>query len=184
MNIANKLILTIIFFAIQALIYSQTEEYFENPLASVTKRNVHEIDFQIPFMVGYSYFHNFGNKFIPGIGVKFGGGLSYGINPYRCGAEYNFDYGFLAEFLEIDLKARDLFSKRKLSRWYSYDFGINYTVIMWEEWVHFLCAKFSFDVKVSKVIRLGLNVKVGDAILNKKNSGFWIFLNPSLVISF
>jgi len=174
MNIPSKLLLTIIFSAMQLLVYSQTEEYFGEPPTLITKKNVYEIEYQFPVMLGYSYFHNFGNKFVPGLGVKFGGGALYCANLYQS--------GFLTEVLGIDLKARDLFSKQKLSRCYAYDFGINYTVIFWEDWMHYLSAKFAFYVKVLKVIRLGLSIKVGDDILNN-DLDFWIFLNPSLVIS-
>jgi len=34
--------------------------------------------------------------------------------------------------------------------------------------MQYLCAKVSFNVKVVKVLRLGLTVKVGDDIVNKK----------------
>jgi hypothetical protein len=182
MNIPSKLLLTIIFSAMELLIYSQTEEYYGEPPTLITKKNVYEMEFQFPVMVGFSYFHNFGNKFVPGIGAKSGAGVLYCVNLYRCGSDFTYANGFLAEVLDIDLKARDLFSKQKLSRRYSYDFGINYTIILWEDWMHYLSAKFAFNVKVLKAIRLGLSIKVGDDLLNN-DIGFWIFLNPSIVIS-
>jgi hypothetical protein len=178
MVIPYKLFITIIFTTLQVLLYSQSEETNGSQPNSVTKNNVYEIEYQFPVMIGFSYFHNFGNKFVPGIGVKIGPGISY--SALAPGVSNGFAYGFI----DADLKARDLFSKRKLSRWNSYDLGINYNVYMGEDyWYHILSAKFSFDVKVYKVIRMGISIKVGDEIAHNLH-GIWIFMNPSILFTF
>ena len=113
MVIPCKLFLTIIFTTLQVLIYSQSEEYASSLPKSVPKNNVYEIEYQFPVMIGFSYFHNFGNKFAPGLGVKFGPGMWYlAASPYVSN-------GFGLGFIDADIKARDIFSKRKLTRWNS-----------------------------------------------------------------
>jgi hypothetical protein len=176
MNIPAKLFLTLFFTTLQSIIYSQSDENEEIQPTSIAKINIYEIEYQFPVMLGFSYFHNFDNKFVPGIGFKFGPGVSY------CALSSGYGNGFALGFIDADLKARDIFSKHKLSRWYSYDIGLNYNVYLGEDWIHILSAKFSFDIKIYKVIRFGISLKVGDEIPNTIHS-VWIFINPEIIIS-
>ncbi|MEZ5199227.1 MAG: hypothetical protein R2764_23430 [Bacteroidales bacterium] len=77
------------------------ESVHDNP--DNIKKNINEIVYQFPLMLGYSYYHNFNNRIVPGFGLKLGFG--YVINGY---------YGFgWSEMLSVELKFKQLFSKKK-----------------------------------------------------------------------
>jgi hypothetical protein len=166
--------------------FSQSDKDTLKANSIIIKKNIHEINYQVPFLFGYSYFHNFGNHVVPGVGLKFGYGWAYSVRFFNLGADYLTDKGLILEFLECDIKIRDAFAKQKLSRWNSYDLGISYMAILpsiEEDWVQVLSLEFSFQARIYKVIRLGASVYIGDPISYSQMDLFFS-IYPSLIISF
>ena len=90
-----------------------------------TKTSIHEIEYQFMYMLGNSYFHNFNNRFVPGIEAKFGFGLNFEI-------PRSSDW----QLWEFDLKAMNLFARKKMNRKLDYHLGFNYSYFQYH-WPYF-----------------------------------------------
>jgi hypothetical protein len=155
-NLSIMLKLYFITFISLAFIKSPIGQDFPNPSvmsATVsemeTKTSIHEIEYQFPYMLGYSYFHNFNNKFVPGIGAKFGFGTFFTTG----GA------GF--DIFSFDIKMRNLFARNNKVGKTSYDLGFNYAFFSIEDSGRFYGLKASVLFTVFKPLRIGLSMRSG-----------------------
>jgi len=142
-------------------------------LNTKTKNNIHELSYQFPFMFGYSYYHNFNNKIVPGLGLKLGYG--YLVNGY---------YGSgWSEFLSAEIKFKNLFSREKLGHLVDYDVGIAYSWMPMQA-AHFYGIAFSPTIKIVKIMKLGVNMKVGNIKESDDDPFVWLIWNPYLLFTF
>jgi hypothetical protein len=137
-----------------------------------TKTSIHEIEYQFPYMLGYSYFHNFNNKFVPGIGVKLGNGLNFEIPGSS-------DW----QMWEFDLKAMNLFARKKMNRKLDYHLGLNYSYFFEHTSYNFYGIKFSSHYKPIKFIGIGISTKIGIKAYEKRTLSY-PFWNPYLLFRF
>lgn len=141
-------------------------------LSDRTKTSIHEIEYQFPYMLGYSYFHNFNNKFVPGIGAKLGYGFNFEI-------PRSSDW----QMWEFDLKAMNLFAREKINRKLDYHLGLNYSYFFEHTSYNFYGIKFSAHYKPIKFIGIGISTKIGIKAYEtgRLSYPFW---NPYLSIHF
>jgi hypothetical protein len=137
-----------------------------------TKTSIHEIEYQFPYMLGYSYFHNFNNTFVPGIGAKFGVGFNFEI-------PRSSDW----QMWEFDLKAMNLFARKKINRKLDYHLGLNYSYFFFDTPYNFYGIKISAHYKPIKFIGIGISTKIG---IKAYESGTlsYPFWNPYVSIHF
>ncbi len=165
---------------------SQSDKDTLKANSRILKKNIHEINYQIPLFLGYSYFHNFGDHIVPGVGLKFGYGFAYSVQFMDLGADYSTNEGLTQEFLEFDIKIRDAFANRKLQRWNTYDIGISYMAMLpstEEDLVQVLSLEFTFQARIYKAFRLGASVYIGDPISESKMD-LLFSIYPSIIVSF
>lgn len=139
----------------------------------VEKKNFHEISYQFPLLLGYSYFHNFNDRIVPGFGIKLG--LGYLINGY-------YGSGWI-EFLSTDLKFRNLLSKVKSGHLVDYDIGLTYSLMPFQD-ARFYGFNFQSHIKVIKFLKTGLSVKIGNVQESNENPFFWMLWYPYILFTF
>lgn len=155
--------------------YVQTKNTSQNLISNHinTKKNIHEISYQFPFMFGYTYYHNFNNKIAPGLGLKLGYG--YLINGY---------YGIgWSEFLSTEFKLRNVFSKVKYGHLIDYDIGLTYSLMPMQA-AHFYGVSFQTHIKIVKFIRIGISLKVGNIKESNENPFVWLIWHPYFLFTF
>lgn len=138
------------------------------------KKNFHEISYQFPLLLGYSYFHNFNDRIVPGIGIKLGYGyLIHG------------QYGLLwSENISTHFSFRNLFSRVKNDHLIDYDTGLTWSFMIQHEGARFWGLNFNSQIRVFRFTKVGVDFKLGVIREGMEKLDFACFFYPFLLFSF
>lgn len=149
------------------------------------KRHINELAYQFPFMIEYGYYHNFNNIIEPGFVIKLGIGFMI--------EEHNGDHYFsheewgdpVIEFITGEINLRNALSRRKDGHFIDYDVG--FTFIIGPEFDSdnlFYGLNFQSNFRIYKILKIGLDAKLGSVNLAVDAESLMILWYPYLLFSF